>query len=104
MNINLNNIQNILKITKIDNKFKLAYDFRRSFMFYSFEEREPQLLGNNHYIFDNATIIGSVIIENNVCILPNAVVRADNDLIRIGEGQIFRMGLFYIQIQVYQCI
>ncbi|MBV9576006.1 MAG: gamma carbonic anhydrase family protein [Gammaproteobacteria bacterium] len=55
-------------------------------MLYAFEEREPTLLGNNYYIADSATVIGSVIIENNVCILPGAVIRADNDLIHIGEG------------------
>ena len=55
-------------------------------MLYAFEEREPKLLGNNHYIADSATVIGSVIIENNVCILQGAVIRADNDLIHIGEG------------------
>ncbi len=55
-------------------------------MLYAFEAREPKLHGENYYIADNATIIGSVIIENNVCILPNVVIRADNDLIHIGEG------------------
>ncbi len=55
-------------------------------MLYAFEEREPKLHGKNYYIADNATIIGSVIIEDNVCILPNVVIRADNDLIHIGEG------------------
>jgi carbonic anhydrase/acetyltransferase-like protein (isoleucine patch superfamily) len=55
-------------------------------MLYKFEEREPKFVGDNHYIADNATIIGSVIIENNVCILPGVVIRADNDSIYIGEG------------------
>ena len=55
-------------------------------MLYAFEEKEPKLLGNNHFIADSADIIGAVIIENNVCILPNAVIRADNDSIHIGEG------------------
>jgi carbonic anhydrase/acetyltransferase-like protein (isoleucine patch superfamily) len=55
-------------------------------MLYSFEERIPLLLGDNHFIADSAEIIGSVILENNVCILPQAVIRADNDTIHIGEG------------------
>lgn len=55
-------------------------------MLYAFEEREPKILGENYYIADSATVIGSVIIENNVCILPGAVIRADNDVIHIGEG------------------
>jgi carbonic anhydrase/acetyltransferase-like protein (isoleucine patch superfamily) len=55
-------------------------------MLYAFEEREPRILGDNYYIADTANVIGSVIIENNVCILPGVVIRADNDLIHIGEG------------------
>jgi carbonic anhydrase/acetyltransferase-like protein (isoleucine patch superfamily) len=55
-------------------------------MLYAFEDRVPRLIGNNHYISECATIIGSVVIENNVCILPGVVIRADNDLIHIGEG------------------
>lgn len=43
-------------------------------------------MGENRYIADSATIIGSVIIENNVCILPGVAIRADNDVIHIGEG------------------
>ncbi len=55
-------------------------------MLYAFEDKIPKLLGDNHYISENAVIIGSVIIEHNVCILPGVVIRADNDLIHIGEG------------------
>lgn len=55
-------------------------------MLYSFENRIPQLQGDNIFISDQACIIGSVIIGNNVCVLPHAVIRADNDVIYIGEG------------------
>jgi carbonic anhydrase/acetyltransferase-like protein (isoleucine patch superfamily) len=55
-------------------------------MFYSFEDRMPMLIGNNHFIADSADVIGSVIIHNNVIILSNAVIRADNDRIEISEN------------------
>lgn len=55
-------------------------------MLYSFENKSPQLLGDNIYIADQACVIGSVVIENNVCILPRVVIRADNDTIYISAG------------------
>ncbi len=55
-------------------------------MLYSFENRTPTFMGNHYFIADNASVIGSVIIGNNVSILFNAVVRADNDTIEIGDG------------------
>ena len=39
-----------------------------------------------HWIAHNATVIGSVILENNVSIWFNCVVRGDNDVITIGEN------------------
>lgn len=38
------------------------------------------------FIADNATVIGSVVLEQNVSIWFNAVLRADNDVITIGEN------------------
>lgn len=73
-------------------------------MLYVFEEREPKLLGDNCYIANSATVIGSVIIENHVCILPGAVIRADNVLFILEKGQIYKMALFCILIQAYPCI
>ena len=55
-------------------------------MLYSFEEKVPKILGNNYFIAESATVIGAVIIHNNVIILPNAVIRADNAIIEIGEN------------------
>jgi carbonic anhydrase/acetyltransferase-like protein (isoleucine patch superfamily) len=55
-------------------------------MLYSFENKFPQLQGDNIFIADQACVIGSVVIENNVCILPHAVIRADNDTIYISAG------------------
>ncbi len=55
-------------------------------MIYSFGDREVQILGEDFFIADNATVIGSVVIHNNVSIWFNAVIRGDNDVITIGEG------------------
>src|SRR5512136_1636684 len=52
-------------------------------MRYSLGERQVQCLGD-YYIAPNATVIGSVVLEPDASIWFNAVVRADNDLIRIG--------------------
>lgn len=54
-------------------------------MIYELGERRPEMLGD-FFVADNATVIGSVILESNVSIWFNAVVRADNDIIRIGEN------------------
>jgi carbonic anhydrase/acetyltransferase-like protein (isoleucine patch superfamily) len=58
----------------------------RGSMLYSFEEKFPTLLGNNIFIAEEACVIGSVKIENNVCILPYAVIRGDNEEIHVGSG------------------
>lgn len=55
-------------------------------MLYSFEDRVPKCLGDHYFIAASAEVIGSVIIHNNVMILPHAVVRGDNDVIEIGEN------------------
>ena len=53
---------------------------------YSLGERKVEFHGDNWFIADNATVIGSVVLEQNVSIWFNAVVRADNDRIIIGEN------------------
>lgn len=55
-------------------------------MLYSFEDKTPRLLGEDIFIAESADIIGAVIIHNHVIILPQAVVRADNTTIEIGEN------------------
>lgn len=55
-------------------------------MFYTFEDRKPKILGENYFVADSADVIGSVILHNNVAILPNAVIRADNEVIEIGAN------------------
>lgn len=54
-------------------------------MIYTLEDRKVEIRGKDYYIDDNATLIGSVIIENNVTIWPGAVLRGDIGQIIIGE-------------------
>jgi carbonic anhydrase/acetyltransferase-like protein (isoleucine patch superfamily) len=53
---------------------------------YSLGERRVQVQGTDWYIADNATVVGSVVIEDRASIWFNVVIRGDNDLITIGEG------------------
>ncbi len=52
---------------------------------YKLGEFSPQI-HPTAYIAPNATLIGNVIVEANASIWFNVVIRADNDLIVIGEG------------------
>ena len=54
-------------------------------MKYILAERKVVTKGD-YWIAPNATVIGSVIIENNASVWFNAVVRADNDVITLGEN------------------
>lgn len=49
-------------------------------------ERKPEFRGDDWFIADNATVVGSVILENNTSVWFNTVVRGDNDVITIGEN------------------
>jgi carbonic anhydrase/acetyltransferase-like protein (isoleucine patch superfamily) len=53
---------------------------------YSLGDRKIELRGEDWFIADNATVIGSVVLENNASIWFNAVLRGDNDLIVVGEN------------------
>lgn len=53
-------------------------------MIYSLGDREVRVEGD-YFVAHNATVIGSVVLENNASIWFNVVVRGDNDLITIGE-------------------
>lgn len=55
-------------------------------MLYRLDERIPELRGEQHFIADNASVIGLVILENNVSVWFNAVLRGDNDTIHIGAN------------------
>jgi len=55
-------------------------------LIYSLSEKTVRIVGQDYFIADNATVIGSVIIHNNVSIWFNVVIRGDNDPITIDEG------------------
>lgn len=55
-------------------------------MIYALDQREVEVRGEDYFIAENATLIGSVVLENNASIWFNAVVRGDNDVITIGEN------------------
>jgi carbonic anhydrase/acetyltransferase-like protein (isoleucine patch superfamily) len=54
-------------------------------MKFAIEDRRVVCKGD-YYIAPGAIVVGSVILEHNVSIWFNCVVRADNDLITLGEG------------------
>ncbi|EIJ41037.1 isoleucine patch superfamily enzyme, carbonic anhydrase/acetyltransferase [Beggiatoa alba B18LD] len=54
-------------------------------MLYQLDERKVQLVGDSHFIAGNATVIGSVVLHNQVSIWFNVVIRGDNEPIVIGE-------------------
>jgi len=55
-------------------------------MIYSLGERKVEINALDYFIADNATVIGSVIVNNNVSIWFNAVIRGDHEPISIGEN------------------
>ena len=55
-------------------------------MIYDLGVDTVEIRGDDHFIADNATIVGSVILENNTSVWFSAVIRGDNDLITVGEN------------------
>lgn len=55
-------------------------------MLYSLGDKKVEIRGDDYFIADNATVIGEVLLENNVSVWFNAVLRGDNSLISIGEN------------------
>jgi carbonic anhydrase/acetyltransferase-like protein (isoleucine patch superfamily) len=53
---------------------------------YSIGGRSVQLRGAHHYIAPDATLIGSVLLEQDVSVWFQVVIRAENDQVSIGEG------------------
>ncbi|HEY7238471.1 MAG TPA: gamma carbonic anhydrase family protein [Burkholderiales bacterium] len=49
-------------------------------------ERRPELRGANHFIAHDATLVGSIVLEDSVNVWFQTVIRADNDRVTIGEG------------------
>jgi carbonic anhydrase/acetyltransferase-like protein (isoleucine patch superfamily) len=62
-------------------------------MLYRLNERIPELRGERHFVAGNASVIGSVILENNVSVWFNAVLRGDNEPIHIGENSNIQDGV-----------
>ncbi|MFQ5994123.1 MAG: gamma carbonic anhydrase family protein [Acidiferrobacterales bacterium] len=54
-------------------------------MHYALGQQRVEFRGKDYYIAPNATVIGSVIVENEVSIWFNTVIRGDNDVITLGE-------------------
>jgi carbonic anhydrase/acetyltransferase-like protein (isoleucine patch superfamily) len=55
-------------------------------MLYSLDGRTPELRGDHHFIAPDASVIGAVILEDRVSVWFNAVIRGDEEPIRIGAG------------------
>jgi carbonic anhydrase/acetyltransferase-like protein (isoleucine patch superfamily) len=53
---------------------------------FSLNERRVEFRGTHHYVAYDATLAGSIILENDVNIWFGVVVRADNDQVHIGEA------------------
>ena len=53
-------------------------------MLLTLDSRRVQLRGNRHFVAANATVIGSVILEDESSVWFNTVIRGDSDLITIG--------------------
>jgi carbonic anhydrase/acetyltransferase-like protein (isoleucine patch superfamily) len=53
---------------------------------YSLRDRRVELRGEHHFIAHNATLAGSIVLEVNVSVWFNVVIRADNDTVHIGEA------------------
>src|SRR5215472_17769576 len=53
-------------------------------MLYTLGTREVQLRGSHHFVAANATLVGSVTLENESSVWFNAVIRGDNEPIVVG--------------------
>src|SRR5277367_6754581 len=54
--------------------------------YYSLGERKVEFRGADWFIAENATVIGSVVLENNASVWFNVVIRGDSDVITLGEN------------------
>jgi carbonic anhydrase/acetyltransferase-like protein (isoleucine patch superfamily) len=54
-------------------------------MIYQLHDRKPTFEGD-HFVADNAAVIGSVLMKRNASVWFNVTVRGDNDLITLGEN------------------
>ncbi|MEK9722215.1 MAG: gamma carbonic anhydrase family protein [Rhodospirillaceae bacterium] len=55
-------------------------------MLYTLGDRAPQTAGDDWWVAPNAQVIGDVILETDASVWFNAVLRGDNEPLRIGKG------------------
>jgi carbonic anhydrase/acetyltransferase-like protein (isoleucine patch superfamily) len=53
---------------------------------FSIGDRRPEFRGEHHYIAHDATLVGSITLENEASVWFQVVVRAENDHVHVGEG------------------
>src|SRR5438105_12810065 len=53
---------------------------------FSLAERRIELVGRNHYIAYDATLVGSITLHADANVWFKVVIRAENDRVTIGEG------------------
>jgi carbonic anhydrase/acetyltransferase-like protein (isoleucine patch superfamily) len=53
---------------------------------FSLQHRRVELRGEHHFIAHNATLAGSIVLEADVSVWFNVVIRADDDRVHIGEA------------------
>ena len=64
----------------------MAKNIKGEAVIFSLGERKVKFVGKDHFIADNAVVIGTVVMENNSSIWFNVVARGDNDVLTIGEN------------------
>ena len=55
-------------------------------MIYHVDNRSVEFKSSRYFVANNATVVGSVVIGNNVSVWFNAVIRGDSELINVGDG------------------
>jgi len=53
-------------------------------MLYTLGSRQVQLRGAHHFVAANATVVGSVVLEDEASVWFHTVIRGDNDVITVG--------------------
>lgn len=53
---------------------------------FAIDDRRPEFRGEHHFIAHDATLVGSITLENEASVWFQVVIRAENDRIHIGEG------------------
>jgi carbonic anhydrase/acetyltransferase-like protein (isoleucine patch superfamily) len=53
-------------------------------MLFTLQSRQVQLRGGHHFIAANASLIGSVVLEDEASVWFNTTIRGDNDVITVG--------------------